>query len=113
MESSALAILHLSSARTWRGGEQQIAYLVETLHQQQIQQYIFCVEDSPLAHWCRAQHFPSMGYKKRSAFDLKVAKQIRAICKEKTSPMFMPTTVMPTLLLGWLRNVLAILQLLL
>lgn len=84
MESSALAILHLSSARTWRGGEQQIAYLVETLHQQQIQQYIFCVEDSPLAHWCKAQHFPSRFYKKRSAFDLKVAKQIRVICKEKS-----------------------------
>ncbi|MEL6941224.1 MAG: glycosyltransferase family 4 protein [Bacteroidota bacterium] len=76
-------ILHISSARTWRGGEQQIAYLIEELQTQYIQQTSLCVKGAPFANWCRAQDIPCITYKKRSSIDWSIAKQIKRIVKEE------------------------------
>jgi len=77
-------ILHLSSAKTWRGGEQQIAYLIEELQEQNIKQMVLCVKDAAFATWCEKQEVPFFAYKKRSSIDLKVAKQIRRIAKQES-----------------------------
>lgn len=43
--AQALHILHISTPVTWRGGEQQAAYLVEELQQKGIQQSAFCARN--------------------------------------------------------------------
>lgn len=48
--SSQPRILHVSTARTWRGGEQQIAYLYEALHHLGLQQVVLCRKDGALHH---------------------------------------------------------------
>ncbi len=73
------SVLHVSSARTWRGGEQQIAYLVEELQAKGIQQYVFCVENTPMAAWCKTHEIQHFTYKKRSSISPKISEKIAAI----------------------------------
>lgn len=76
------SILHVSSARTWRGGEQQIAYLVTFLQKQGIPQRILCVEAGEMEEWCKKQQVPHTTYAKRSAIDPKVARLIKQLCHQ-------------------------------
>ncbi len=45
-------VLHLSTARTWRGGEQQVAYLVEELRTLDVPQLVVCASGSPMQASC-------------------------------------------------------------
>ena len=49
---SAPRVIHLSTARTWRGGEQQVAYLVEELRALQVPQLVVCASGSPMRTFC-------------------------------------------------------------
>ena len=75
-------ILHFSSATTWRGGEQQIAYLVEELQKKQIQQWIFCVKESELANYCQQQNIPHFTYQKRFSVNPLIGYQLKKLCTQ-------------------------------
>ena len=60
-------ILHFSSATSWRGGEQQIAYLAKELRAANIEQVILCVTNSPLASFCEQENIPFYTYKKKAS----------------------------------------------
>ena len=77
-----MKILHFSSAKTWRGGEQQIAYLYDELHQQQIQQWIFCAKGGALARYCQQQNIPHFTYQKRFSTNPLVAYQFKQLSKK-------------------------------
>ena len=64
-----MRILHLSSALSWRGGEQQIAWLFQELKTQGIEQWIACVKDSALEEWCKRHDIPILSYTKRFSAD--------------------------------------------
>ena len=52
-----IKILHISTAKSWRGGEQQLAYLYEELDQKGVEQIILCVKDSKMEqnpHYCQS-----------------------------------------------------------
>ena len=72
-----MKVLHISSALTWRGGEQQIAYLVQGLHKLQVEQFLFCPEGSPLASWCQANQWPHQTYPKLNLSPRVVRRLIR------------------------------------
>ncbi|MCB0603200.1 MAG: glycosyltransferase family 4 protein [Saprospiraceae bacterium] len=74
-----MKILHISSALTWRGGEQQIAYLVEGLHKMQAEQFVFCPEGSPLASWCQTHQWPHETYPKANLSPKVVRQLIRLV----------------------------------
>ena len=71
-----MKILHISSAKTWRGGEQQIAYLVEELQKLKIAQHIFCAKDSSIEAWCVAQGIEYTTYLKASSISPFTAKKL-------------------------------------
>ena len=77
-----MRILHFSSAKTWRGGEQQIAYLYEELTKKSVEQWIFCVQDSALANYCIKKNIPHFTYQKRLAINPLVALQLKKINKK-------------------------------
>jgi L-malate glycosyltransferase len=72
----AMTILHLSSAKSWRGGEQQIAYLLEELAKQGISQAVFCPEDAPLFDFCKKNNITCTTYCKRFSVNPLVARQL-------------------------------------
>lgn len=77
-----MSILHFSSAKTWRGGEQQIAYLYEELAKKAVKQWIFCLENSELASYCLRKNIPHYTYQKRFAVNPFVAIQLKGLCEE-------------------------------
>jgi glycosyltransferase involved in cell wall biosynthesis len=76
-------VLHIATALSWRGGEQQLAYLVEEL-QSEVDQVVLCSKDSELEKYCRDKGIDFIAQKKRGGFDLAYAKKIKTLCKELT-----------------------------
>lgn len=77
-----MKILHLSSAISWRGGEQQIAWLFLELQKLGLEQWIACPRDSALEEWCLRQDHPMMEYTKRSSADPYPGLVIRRFCRK-------------------------------
>lgn len=75
-------ILHLSTAHSWRGGEQQVAYLIAELARQGIQQQVICPNGSVLEAHCRQAGVAVEGFKKTFNLDLRFAHRLRNFCKE-------------------------------
>lgn len=81
-EGKAMHILHVSSATTWRGGEQQLAYLAKELDQKGIRQTILCASDSPMASFCKKEELDYITCKKKTALGINFSAKIKKIAKE-------------------------------
>lgn len=75
-----MKVIHFSSATTWRGGEQQIAYLVEELNKAGIEQWIFCPKGSALAEYCLFNKVRHITYAKLFSSNPLVAFQFKKLC---------------------------------
>lgn len=73
MNHEHITVLHVSTPFSWRGGEQQLFYLFETLQKEAINQVLFCPYNSVLAKKAQKHGFKCILYKKRSGFDLRAA----------------------------------------
>jgi L-malate glycosyltransferase len=78
-----LRILHLSTARTWRGGEQQLAYLLEALRKLGQEQEVFCPKGSPLEAFCKEKGFPCATFVKRVSTDPVTGWEIKRMCRKR------------------------------
>lgn len=72
-------ILHIVTALSWRGGEQQVAYLLDELREQVVQ-FVLCSQDSKMEAHCIKKGIEHFAQKKRSGFDLSYAKRIKTLC---------------------------------
>jgi hypothetical protein len=84
-----LSVLHVATARSWRGGEQQVAYLTSELAKKNIRQYVLCTAESPMAEFCRQNGIPFFTAFKRSSVDISYAKKIKEICKSNNISLCM------------------------
>lgn len=75
-----LTILHLSSEKTWRGGEQQIAYLIQELKTKGIHNLVACRKGSAFEAYCRRQDIPCFSLPFANSLDLRTAMGLRKIC---------------------------------
>lgn len=82
-----MTILHVSTAISWRGGEQQVAYLLLELKKREIDQIVLCPENSVLAHFCAQNEIPVAHFHKRSGFDLLLALKITQLCRKYKKPV--------------------------
>ena len=79
-----MRVLHISSPHSWRGGEQQIAYLLEELRAQDVQQWVACPQGSALADYCAKHQFPTMLYNKRFSVNPAVGQKIARFCRQQS-----------------------------
>ena len=65
-------VLHVSSALSWRGGEQQIVNLIDglTTINENIEQMIFCAQESAIEKYSVSHKINFESAKKKSAIDL-------------------------------------------
>lgn len=77
-----MKILHISSASTWRGGEQQIAYLIEGLHRNGVDSIIMTPKGSELSRKSLKGDPQIITYKKRFSVNPMVSLQIMKVCRE-------------------------------
>lgn len=81
-------ILHLSTAYTWRGGEQQIAYLMHALQTySNVQQHLVCTAASEMEKYCLQHQLSHTAIRKVSPFNLYFAYRLKKICQAKSIDM--------------------------
>lgn len=80
---SEISILHVSTPKSWRGGEQQLAYLFEELDKRGIDQHILCARGGELESRCEREGWSHSSAKVRSSINPLFAKKIRSLCKKR------------------------------
>lgn len=77
-----MKVLHVSTPLSWRGGEQQLAYLQEELPSNDVKQLVICPSGSVVEEYCRKRSDQHFTFKKGLLSDLFLAKQLVKICRE-------------------------------
>ena len=90
-----MKILHVNSAENWRGGEQQVAYLICGLRDQNIAQLVFCRDNSAFAAFCKKEQIPYITYTHKNP--IYIASRLTKVCKaEQISLMHFHDSFMHT-----------------
>ena len=77
-------ILHLSTARTWRGGEQQIAYLIDELNGfANVHQQIICAKGSEMDLYCTQKKVNAIVQTKAFTFNPFFAYKVKQVCSQQ------------------------------
>ncbi len=79
-----MKVLQVSSPLSWRGGEQQAAYLTLALHQAGIETVVLCPEGSVLSEKMKVKAIPVITFRSRGAFNLQLARKISDICRSES-----------------------------
>src|ERR1051326_2761682 len=74
-------ILHISTPLSWRGGEQQLVYLVEELNKKNISQWILGSRNSELEKYCRKNKISFISQDKPISISLFSAARILRLSK--------------------------------
>lgn len=75
-------VLHLSSESTWRGGEQQIAYLIEELDAMGIKPIVACRPGSVFESFCIEKDWEYHHLDMKSSMDVKSGMGLKKLCKQ-------------------------------
>lgn len=73
-------ILHVSTPKSWRGGEQQLAYLADELRRKEVFQHVLCRSGGELASFLDKEGFSYTTKNKFSGFDLLFARELAKLC---------------------------------
>lgn len=82
-EMRALKILQLSSEKSWRGGEQQIAYLILYLKSQNVDVVVCARKDSSFSQWCGENEILCYDLSFRNGVDIKTVLRIKQIAEKE------------------------------
>lgn len=83
MDNGFPKVLHISTPDTWRGGEQQMVYLVEELDQLGVPQHVLCTKNSAVAQYFSKSNIPYSTSGKLFSTDPFFAKKVNTICKRE------------------------------
>ncbi len=72
-----MRVLHVSSALSWRGGEQQVAWLLEELRTAGVEQQVYCPTGTPLATYAEEKQYAWTGYQKTSSLSVAAARGLK------------------------------------
>ncbi|MEX2597305.1 MAG: glycosyltransferase family 4 protein [Salibacteraceae bacterium] len=78
-----MKVLHISSPKTWRGGEQQLIYLVEELQTLGVDQVVMCPFNSAVHKYCLKNHRPHVTYFKGFSANPMVAFKVSHVCRKE------------------------------
>ncbi len=81
-QEAKLVVLHVSTPSSWRGGEQQLFYLLESLDKIGVNQILICNKVGALYKKARAAEFNVIGCAKKNGMDLGFSRQIKATCEK-------------------------------
>ncbi|GAB4381763.1 MAG: glycosyltransferase [Salibacteraceae bacterium] len=76
-----MKVLHITSPKTWRGGEQQLMYLTEELNGLHVWQLILCPFNSAVHRYALQNHLRHATYFKGFSANPLVAYKVRNVCK--------------------------------
>lgn len=82
MAAKNLNILHIDTEKNWRGGQQQVFYLHESLVNQGINSVLVCNKSSELKKKCEAKNLPFFEQSMIGEIDIFSAYRIAKYCKK-------------------------------
>jgi L-malate glycosyltransferase len=82
-----LRIIHVSTATSWRGGEQQLAYLIDVLHDKGIEQHVLCSADSSFAVYCAEKDIKNTTFNKSGSINLRAAGILAKLASSAHNPI--------------------------
>jgi len=77
-----MRVLHISYHKSWRGGEQQISYLIGELHKLGCQQWIYCSESNALEDFCKEKGLSYYTFPNNLLSKFKNVKKLNYICNK-------------------------------
>ena len=83
MGKNAIKILHIDSERGWRGGQQQVAYLVAGLQRYEFQTTLICQPKSELGAYFQNNGLPYYAVRMLNEADFIAGLKIAAFCRRK------------------------------
>ncbi len=75
-------ILHIDPVNEWRGGQQQIAYLMQGLRTAGYRQTLVCRKGSPLEHFARENQFDYLALAIHNGIHPFIARSLAAYCRD-------------------------------
>ncbi|PIE88359.1 MAG: hypothetical protein CSA04_02290, partial [Bacteroidetes bacterium] len=85
--NGVMTIIHLSTPQSWRGGEQQVAYLIEELEKSGVDQILITPYGSRLSAYCKSRNITIYHFKRCSALNVQMALLLRKLCKRVQEPI--------------------------
>ena len=77
-----IRVLHLDSEIAWRGGQQQLAYLIEESSDKGVIDYVVCHEGSSLMEYCQKMAIPHFVLPMSGTFDFSSGKKLKKLIEE-------------------------------
>lgn len=78
-----IKVLHVDSEKSWRGGQQQAAYLFERMYKAGYETALVCIPGSEFHKYCEDNELPYYAVKMSGELDIIAGYKIAKICKEK------------------------------
>jgi glycosyltransferase involved in cell wall biosynthesis len=75
-------VVHVTTPVSWRGGEQQLIWLVEELARLGVPQRVACPPGSAVEKVCRERGWPHLPLRRRASVDLLYARALARACRE-------------------------------
>jgi L-malate glycosyltransferase len=74
-----VTILHISTAQSWRGGEQQLANLIAA-NNERCQNIVFCVSSSAIENYCRLNKVQHLSFSKKWLGRYRASANLSKLC---------------------------------
>lgn len=82
-----MKVLHISSETGWRGGEQQIAYLLEELQLHGVENKVICRPGTAFEQYCKSSQTACYTLPLKNSLDVYSAWKIRKICRAEQATL--------------------------
>jgi len=83
MGNKQIKVLHIDTERSWRGGQQQAAYLFESMYYQGFTTKLICQPGSVFKQYCIDRKLPYAAISMRAELDIIAAIKIVAITRRE------------------------------
>ncbi|WP_375579202.1 glycosyltransferase [Marivirga tractuosa] len=78
-----MKVIHFSTEKNWRGGEQQIAYLIDELNSHGIENHLICKKNSEMEKYAINQNISFSALSIRNSIDLKAILNVSKIFNQQ------------------------------
>jgi len=82
MGKESISVLHIDTEKSWRGGQQQAAYLLAAMSQQGYDTSLVCQPKSAIERYCQDKALPYVPIKMYGEIDLIAGFRISRICRK-------------------------------
>jgi len=85
MGDKSIRVLHIDTEFGWRGGQQQVAYLVAGMHRKGYETAVVCQPGSDLEQYCRDRSWPCYPVRTHGEMDFMAGRRVARICRQTKS----------------------------